>query len=380
MRSIIKYIFFIFVVIGFFACISADKNDKINAEAYVLMEQETRTILESENADLRLNAGYMNKLMSVLLVAIHIKNGDISLNEELTASDGVTGTKGSVIWLQSGDKITVDELLKSVIVGNANDALTVLAEAVSGDIDTFVMDMNAEAFDLGLRDTFYVSPYGYYDEREYTTAHDIAVICAELSEYSFLTPYFRTWRDFVRDGKVELVNENTLSRTFDKHIGFKACNSDEYGYCLAEGGRNSRDTAFIAVILGAQNEDDNLKNGKMLIKKGFSKYKVVLSEFPEEMLMPLKVKNGTDTAVEIGIKHYGKMAVPYDDVKIRTKVVIPEYITAPVREGQPVGCAAFYNGDTLVFETDIITKSSVDSLSWYYIFKRSLFNMIEMQC
>ena len=99
MRSIIKYIFFIFVVIGFLACISADKNDKINAEAYVLMEQETRTILESENADLRLNAGYMNKLMSVLLVAIHIKNGDISLNEELTASDGVTGTKGSVIWL-----------------------------------------------------------------------------------------------------------------------------------------------------------------------------------------------------------------------------------------------------------------------------------------
>ena len=380
MRGVIKCLLLVFCVTGFFTFISADKNDKINAKAYVLMEAETRTVLESENADIRLNAGYMNKLMSLIIIANHIENGAISLNDELIASDSVRGIKGSVVWLESGDKMTVDELLKSVIVGNANDALTVLAEAVSGNINTFVMDMNAEAFEMGLRDTYYTNPYGYYDEREYTTAHDIGVVCAKLAEFDFLTQYFKTWRDFVKDEKVELVNENTLSRTYEPHIGFKVCHSEEYGYCLAEGGRNSENNTFIAVIIGANSEDDLFRYGKKLVKKGFSGYKVVLSEFPDEMLMPLKVKNGTFSAVEMCIKEQGKMTVPKDKRNIRTKVVVPEYITAPVREGQSVGCAAFYNDDTLVFETDIITKSSVKSLTWYYILKRSLFNMIEKAC
>ena len=144
-----------------------------------------------------------------------------SLSEELAASESVRGTKGAVIWLESGDKLSVDELLKSVIVGNANDAMTVLAERASGSIEQFVMDMNAKAFDLGLKNTRFNSPWGYYDEYEYTSACDIAVICAELLKYDDVMPYFSIWRDFVKDGQVELVNENTMMNSFIKHFGFK---------------------------------------------------------------------------------------------------------------------------------------------------------------
>ena len=359
------------------ACISADVDIDNDITAYVLIEADTGTVLDAKNENKRINAGYLTKLMSILVVAKHIENGELSVHDELTASESVSGTKGSVIWLQSGDKISVDELLKAVIIGNANDAMTVLAEAVSGDVDTFVMDMNAEAFDIGLRDSFFVSPYGYADEREYTSAHDIAIICSKLSKYDFLQQYFKIWRDFIRNEQVELVSENTLTRNYEPHIGFKACHSSDDNYFLAEGGRSSGGNTFISVVLGAENADISFKKGKELLKKAFSKYRIVSTEFPEEMLMPLKVKNGVASAVEIGIREQGKAAVKKGDTSIRSKVVIPEYINAPVYEGQPVGVAAFFNGDTIVFETDIITKSAVHKLSWSYVLKQTLLKMIE---
>lgn len=356
---------------------SADIPGEKQSKAYILMEAETHRILESQNEDIRLNAGYLSKLMGLLLIAEELDNGEYSLTDTLTASDSVKNTKGSVIWLESGDSLTVEELLKSVIIGNANDAMTVLAEYSAGSIDKFVMDMNAKAFDLGLRDTIFTSPYGYFDEKEYTTAHDMAVICCELSKHECLLPFFSTWRDFVKNGQTELVNENTLARTYDLHIGFKACHSDQSGYCIAEGGRNDNGTTFISVILGAESDDISFKMAKSLIKKGFSGYKVVLTMFPEEMMKPLNIRNGTSQSVEIGLASHGKAAIPKAAGELRTRIVIPDYISAPVKSEQRVGTAAFYNDDTLVFETDIITKSAVDKLDWYYVFRKMLCKLIK---
>ena len=357
--------------------IGAAKKEEPEPKAYVLMEAETRTILNELSADKRLNAGYLTKLMSILLVAEDIENGEYNLADELTASESVTNTRGAVIWLESGDKITVEELLKSVIIGNANDAMTVLAEKSSGSIEDFVMDMNARAFELGLRDTRFVSPYGYYSPDEYTTAHDMAVICCELAKHEFLTPVFSTWRDFVKGGRTELVSENTLMRTYDRHIGFKACHSDEAGYCAAEGGRNENGTVYISVVLGAENEDISLGMAKRLVRSGFSGYKVAFTMFPDEMLAPVKVKNGTENAVEIYLKAQGKAAVPKGSDELRARVVIPEYLTAPVRIGQPIGTAAFYYNDTLVYESELLTRCAVPKLSYKFIFGKLLEKMME---
>ncbi|MCR4795194.1 MULTISPECIES: D-alanyl-D-alanine carboxypeptidase family protein [Ruminococcus] len=368
----------LFLCVGIaFTFISADISDDSEPAAYVLIEADTGTVLDAKNENIRTNPGYLTKLMSILVTAKCIEKGELSVNEILTASESVSGTNGSVVWLQSGDKMSVEELLKAVIIGNANDAVTVLAEHISGNIDGFVMDMNAEAFELGLRDTYFVSPYGYADESNYTTAHDMAVICAELSRFDFLEPYFKIWRDFIKNGQVELVSENTLTRDYGPHIGFKASHFKENGYFLAEGGRNSSGYTFITVVFGAQNEEQSFKKGKELLKMAFSGYRVVSTEFPEEMLVPLKVKKGVESAVEIGIKEQGKAAVAKENKEIRAKVVIPEYISAPVKEGQPIGTAAFFNGDTLVFETDIITKSSVPVLTWDYVLKQMMYKMIE---
>lgn len=357
------------------ADVSEDAQEKYSA--HILIEARTGAVLDEYNSDLHLNAGYMTKLMALILIAEDIENGKYTTGTVITASQAVAGTDGAVVWIEPGENITVDELLKAVVVGNANDAMTVLAEYSEQSVDNFVMRMNSEAFDYGLRDSAFYSPYGYYDEREHTTAHDLAMICAKLSEYDVLEPYFRIWRDFVRDGRAELVNENTLSRTYEPHIGFKASHSEKSGYCIAEGGRNSEGTIYISVVLGAENEDISLKKAKDSINRGFSGFHVTATMFPDEMLMPVKVRNGVESAVEIQLKNQSNLVVPKNVTELNTIVVLPDYLKAPLKKGQSIGMAGFYSGDTLVCETDIVVKNDVDSLSFAYSFRKILSDIIK---
>lgn len=348
-----------------------------SAEAYVLIEAVTGTVLEEKNSDQKRNVGYLSKLMTLLLIAEDIETGKFLMSTELTASSSVTNTKGAVVWLEAGDTMTVEELLKSVIIGNANDAVTVLAEKSEQTVEKFVKRMNTEAFDMGLRNTAFYSPYGYYDEREYSTAADIAAICAKLSKFEFLRPYFKTWRDFVKSGKTELVSENRLAINYERHIGFKACHSDEAGFCIAEGAVNEGGTCYISVILGAPDEDSVLKGAKALINKGFSDYKVTATMFPDEMLMPIKVRNGEDSAVEVHLRRQSSLVIPRGVNELSTVVVIPEYLTAPLEKGQRIGTAAFYSDKNLVCEIEIVTSEKVEKLTPQFVLKKVLLNLLK---
>jgi len=343
---------------------------------YAIMEAETRTVVDEFHGNETVNCGYLSKLMTLLLIAEDIETGKFCLTDTLTASPTVTGTKGAVVWLQSGDKMTVDELLKSVIVGNANDAVTVLAEESRRSIENFTAEMNRTAFDLGLRNTVFMSPYGYYDENEHTTANDIAMVCAELLRYNFIMPYFSMWREFVKNGETELVNENRLSRTWDRHVGFKAANSERSGYCIAEAGKSDNGGIYIAVVLGADSEDTSFGLAKKLINRGFSDFKVTVPGFMDELLRPLRVKNGRDSAVELECVGISSVVIPKGASEMRNVIVIPEYVSAPVRKGQSVGTVAFYNGDTLVYEANIVTKSGTEESDFGFVFKKLLLNLV----
>lgn len=376
MRKIIAVFISFVVLLTIVSPLYTIADDTTNsAKAYVLMESSTQTVLDSENEDLRLNVGYLSKLMAILLIAEDIETGKFLMSTELTASQTVTGTKGAVVWLEAGDKMTVEELLKAVIIGNANDAVTVLAEKSEQTIENFVKRMNTEAFDLGLRNTAFYSPYGYYDEREYTTAHDLAVICSKLAKYEFLRPYFKTWRDFVKSGQTELVSENRLANSYERHIGFKAAHSDETGYNIAEGGMDETGSCYIAVVLGADNEDDMYKKAKSLLRSGFNDYKVTIAMFPDEMLMPMKIRGGCDSAVELRLRNQSRIVIPKSVSELSSTVVLPEYLTAPVKKGQIIGTAAFYSEKNLVCETDIIASDNVAKLSLAYVFKSILYNI-----
>ena len=156
---------------------AANLAEPIQAQAYVLMEQESGTVLAEEQADVPLPMGMMAKLMTVLLAAEQLESGAWTLETVLTASDVVNTCEGATVWLTAGETMTVADLLKAVIIGNANDAAAVLAEGVSGSVPAFVMEMNARAFDLGMRQTILTNPQGYDDEKQCTTARDFAKLC-----------------------------------------------------------------------------------------------------------------------------------------------------------------------------------------------------------
>lgn len=356
---------------------SAIKPEAKEFSAYILIEAETKTILEEENSDVKLNCGYLSKLMSLIVIADAIETGKFSLTDTLTAPSAVSGLKGSVIWLEQGDKLSVDELLKAVIIGNANDALATLAVASHQTIEDFTSEMNSRAFDIGLRKTAFYSPFGYYNEKEHTTAHDLALICSELSHYDFLQPYFKIWRDFIKDGSTELVSENTLTRTYKNHIGFKAAHSEQSGYCIAEGGISDDGNKYIAVILGADSEETSFSLAKKLLNKAFTQYKVTVTGFPDEFLIPINVKNGTESAAELELKSQSSIVIPKGTYELTNKVILPDYISAPVKKGQKIGSIGFYNKDTLVYETDIIVKDSVPKADFGFVFKRMLSNLFK---
>jgi len=356
---------------------SAIKPEAEEFSAYILIEAETQTILEEENSDVKLNCGYLSKLMSLIVIADAIETGKFSLTDTLTAPSAVSGLKGSVIWLEQGDKLSVDELLKAVIIGNANDALATLAVASHQTIEDFTSEMNSRAFDIGLKKTAFYSPFGYYNEKEHTTAHDLALICSELSHYDFLQPYFKIWRDFIKDGSTELVSENTLTRTYKNHIGFKAAHSEQSGYCIAEGGISDDGNRFIAVILGADSEETSFSLAKKLLNKAFTQYKVTVTGFPDEFLIPINVKNGTESAAELELKSQSSIVIPKGTYELTNKVILPDYISAPVKKGQKIGSIGFYNKDTLVYETDIIVKDSVPKADFGFVFKRMLSNLFK---
>ena len=333
-----------------------------DAAAYILMECSTGRVLKENNSREKLPLGTMAKLMTALLAGEMLESGQWQKDTPLTASDCVSGKKGAVIWLLPGDVMTVGDLLKGLIIGNANDAAAVLAEKISGSCEDFVMDMNARAFDIGMLDTRFANPEGYDDENAYSTAYDLGLLCCALSKLPCLSEYFTTWRDFLRDGATELVNENIFARTYEGMTGFKASHSDMTGWCIAAGAeKNGMECA--AVVLGADDEDSRFAAARQLLKEGFSGYLLTLPGFSSEFMKPVTVRGGVCGSVDIEARDLSGLVVPKSDTSLKTVLVLPHYVSAPVEKGRKIGSIAFYNGDTLLLETDLISKEDVKAVS-----------------
>ncbi len=329
----------------------------------LLMEAETGVVIKHSGGYDKVPQGTMNKLMTVLLAAEEIESGTISMDSILITSQNANTQKGAVIWLMSGENITVEELLKAVIIGNANDASMVIAEEIGGSEEEFVGMMNARAFELEMRNTVFMNAAGYDCDGQYSSAYDIALLCRELLKHEFLYEIMNTWIDNVRGGQTEIVNENKLVRTYDGIIGLKASHSEKSGYCLAlaaeRGGKR-----YISVVMGCSDENERFSIGKSLMSDGFSFFKVTTPSFSGEFIKPISVRGGLDRAVEITAENLEELVVPEGNGEISTVILIPEYLDAPIKKGQRIGVVGFYNGDTLLYETNLITQNEVKKISF----------------
>lgn len=345
-------------------CINIYANENTMTVCTVLIEAESKTIISSSNENKSVSVGVMSKLMTVCLVAEAIEGGQLSVNDVLKASAYANSVKGATIWLMPGEEITVDELLKAVIIGNANDAAVVLAEKISGTEEKFVEKMNEKAERLGMDNTSFTNCNGYYDDsKQISTAYDLAILCSALAEYDFLQDYFTCWRDYVRNGQTELVNSNELVKSYKGIIGFKSGYTENSGYCTAAAA--SRDgTTYISVTIGYEEKYDSLSKAKALLDTAFSQYSIITPEPPEKIIEEIPVKGGMQKSVPVEYEKIRKVVLPNSAVNsVTSKIILTDYIYAPVSKGSKVGEIQFFRKDKLMFCVDIVTKENIEEIN-----------------
>lgn len=364
LKRILCTIMAIITLIPLCGSASAAETDNEYTFCEILIEASGGAVIESVNEDVPVSVGTMAKLMTVLLAAEKVEVGELSLDDKLKTSSHANSMQGAQIWLMPEEEITVDELFKGVIIGNANDASVVLAEKVSGSEENFVNLMNQRAKELGMSNTVFTNCNGYYDdEKQVSTAADIAKLCAKLSEYDFLKRYFTCWRDFVRCKATELVNANELVKSYKGIVGFKAGYTEDSGYCIAVGAERDGVT-YISVVLGCTDKELNFTEVKRLMNSGFSGYTVFVPELPKDIPVEITVKGGMSANVPVEYGEVRKVVLPNGAAgSLTSKVIVPDYVYAPVEKGSKVGEIHFIRNDKMIFTVDMFASESAEKMT-----------------
>ena len=347
----------------------------IAAPSAILMDAATGTVLFEKNAHEKLAPASVTKVMTLLLVMEALESGRISWGDTVTASDHAAGKGGSQVYLEPGEQMSMDEMLKSVVVSSANDCATALAEHIAGSEAAFVEMMNARAAELKLTDTHFVNCTGLDDEpnaaEHLTSAHDIAVMSRELLKHDDIRKYTTIWMDTVRDGKFGLSNTNKLVRFYEGTTGLKTGYTSAAGHCLSASAKRDG-IELIAVVLHCASSTDRFQSAKALLDYGFANYALVSAETPEP-LAAIPVRLGTADAVAPVLQQSAPILIDKAvQAQVSKAVTLEPELTAPVATGQQVGTMTVTAGDKTLAVIPIVASETVDRLTLWQLTVRLL--------
>ena len=345
----------------------------LTSRAALLMEKATGQILFAQNEHEALEPASVTKIMTLLLTMDAIDSGALSYDDVVTVSANAAGMGGSQVFLAEGEKITVEELLKSVCVSSGNDAAVALAEKVSGVTELFVEQMNNRAKGLGMDDTHFVNCTGLTAKGHVTSAYDIALMSRELlTRHPDIRRFTTIWTDTIRGGAFGLANTNKLIRFYDGATGLKTGYTASAGYCISATAEREG-MELIAVIMKGETADKRNTDAKALLNYGFSTYALV-SAAPEEPLPALPVSMGQAEQVSLTLPEEGVTAlVEKGRVNaLERRVDLPSSLTAPVAAGQTVGTLTLLDGETEVLTVPILAAEDVPRRSWSGLFAQLL--------
>ena len=335
----------------------------IKAKSVVLMEPNTGKVLYESNSDEKLPPASITKIMSLLLVMEAIDRGDISLETVVTASEHACSMGGSQIWLEPGETMTVNDLLKAAVIASANDACVALGETVAGSEEGFVALMNERAGELGMTNTHFVNCTGLDAEGHLTSAYDVALMSSALIKHDLIKDYSTVWMDTLRDGKSELVNTNKLVRFYEGTTGLKTGTTGSAKYCLsATAERNGLELG--AVVMAGESSNDRFGGAKKLLDYGFANYNYSSIDAGLEGKLKLEVLKGTQKTVEVSPQSTLNVLLPKSaSGKIERKTVLSENVTAPVKKGDVLGTVTVTLDGEQLGEIPLVAKNSVKRLT-----------------
>lgn len=343
----------------------------INAESAVLIEASTGEILFSKNADLALPPASVTKIMTLLLFMEEVDSGNISLSDTISISEYAASMGGSQVYLEPGEIMTAEELLKCVIISSANDAAVALAEKVSGSEEAFVARMNERAAELNMNNTHFENVTGLDDDttKHLTSAYDIALMSKELLRHETILKYSTIWMDSIRNGQFGLTNTNRLIRFYEGATGLKTGSTSKAGFCMSATAKRN-DMHLIAVIMGADTRDIRNEAAKQLLDYGFANFSIYKNEGGSPGAV--KVIGGIKNSCECTIPPYTAILPKGKNKNVQVEVLINECMPAPVNEGDKVGTVKYILDGNLLYEENICSIETIDKIGFWGVFIKLL--------
>lgn len=313
----------------------------LSCAAALLLEPQSGQIIFEMNADVQRPVASVTKVMTILLTLEAIEQGRITPEQRVSISKAAAGMGGSQVLLDVGEEQSVDVLLKSAIVGSANDASVALAELMYGSEELCVQRMNQRAAELGMTGTRFVNCTGLPAEGQHTTARDVARMTAAMLQHALYFHYSSVWLDEVDhgDGRVtQLTNTNKLTRLYDGCDGGKTGSTKEAGCCISATAKRG-DMRLIAVVLGADTSPDRFDAARAMLDYGFANYRLypvaqqgarVRGRLPVEGGEPNSISLVLDGALTLLISKGSEQ-----DIQLVSE--LPQSLAAPVETGSCVG-------------------------------------------
>ena len=339
---------------------------EISAKGAVLMEASTGEVLYSKNELAESSPASVTKIMTLLLVCEALENGFYSLSDKVTVSANAASMGGSQVFLEEGEEMTVEELLKCTVIASANDCAVALAEYTYGTEEEFVRKMNERSVELCLVNTNFENTTGLDDttQNHYSCPRDIAVMSRELIKHSLILKYSSMWQDTIRDGEFTLTNTNRLVRYYDGCNGLKTGSTDKAGFCVSATAKRG-DMQLIAVVMGAESRDARNECARILLDMGFSGY--ALLRYPEEYMENCLIKGGMKSSVPLYREDFSVLVKKEDKSRVELDYIIPESVSAPLNKGDAVGKIIYRLGEEQIGECMIFAGEGVRSVGFFDI-------------
>lgn len=376
-RAIVFILSVCFVVNLPLSAYAADKKEsEATAVSSILMCMDTGDVIREDNAYEHVSPASVTKIMSLLLIMEAIDSGKISLSDMVTTSENAQSKGGSQIWLETGEQMSVEDLLKAVVIASANDACTALGEYVAGSDSAFVKMMNDKVEELGLKDTNFENCTGLDDTtvNHYSCAYDLAVIATEVMKYDLIKKYSTVWLDSLRNGETELNNTNKLVNTYDGITGLKTGTTSNAGFCLCA--TATRDgMSLVSVVLGAETSQERFDLAAQLLDFGFNNYKLCPIEIDSSKITEVKVKNGRVKKTLPVAVNYKSILVTKDCENFEYEYKIKKSILAPVKKGTSLGEIVVMSANSQVASVELIANKDIKKVNFSYIFSELIKNI-----
>lgn len=345
------------------------------ARSAILIERDTGTVLYDKNSNEQLPPASMTKIMTMLLIMEAIDSGKLKMDEKIRTSEYAASMGGSQVFLEPGEEMTTEEMLRAIAIGSANDASVAMAERIAGSEEAFVQQMNKKVKDLGLKNTLFQNTTGLPGENHYSTAHDMAIIARELLKYEAITKFTGVYESYLRENtekKFWLVNTNRLVRFYPGVDGLKTGFTSEAKYCLTATAEKNK-MRVIAVVFGAPTSKSRNAQVTKMLDYAFSQYETHPMYERLVAIEKAKVSKGdkktVDAVTSEPISLLTKKGESIEEVK--QEIVLKKDLKAPIQKGDEIGeLKLVKDGKTLV-KSPLVASVQVKEASWWVLYKRA---------